>query len=171
MENEAFKSLMRLFTFYTPAKRIEEWLLADSLFKSENNKVRLEDLTVYAEKYLDNVNRKRLIHASETLSGKYFDSSELKRYESALLLFDGISVSFKPEISSILQSNKSAQLWFEDLIQYNLLCYQDEFGSEDYGHPFLKLCYEYSMRDTALLCNYKKIHSSFRGQGLLTSAF
>ena len=28
----------------------------------------------------------------------------------------------------------------------------------------------YSMRDTALLSNYKKIHYSFRGQGLLTSA-
>ena len=26
------------------------------------------------------------------------------------------------------------------------------------------------MRDTALLCNYRKTHSSFRGQGLITSA-
>ncbi|WP_407425929.1 DUF3427 domain-containing protein [Treponema sp.] len=51
-----------------------------------------------------------------------------------------------------------------------MLRYQDEFGSSDYGFPFLKTYYEYSMRDTALLCNYRKTHSSFRGQGLITSA-
>ena len=170
LRNESFKQLLRLFTFYTPAKRIEEWLIADSLLKSEKNKVSLEELAKHAEKFLDNVKNDSIRHSAETLSGKYFDSSELKRYESALLLFDGSSVSFKTEIFSLLKSDKNARLWFEDLIQYNLLRYQDEFGSGDYGVPFLKLFYEYSMRDTALLCNYTKIHSSFRGQGLLTSA-
>ncbi|MBP5438491.1 MAG: DUF3427 domain-containing protein, partial [Treponema sp.] len=170
LQKESFKQLMRLFTFYTPAKRIEEWIIADSLLNSENNRVSLVELTGYAEKYLDTVYKERLSHAAETLSGKYFDSSELKRYESALVLFDGNVVSFQPEISLLLQSDKTARFWFEDLIQYNLLRYQDEFSSTDYGLPFLKLYYEYSMRDTALLCNYKKTHSSFRGQGLLTSA-
>ena len=170
LQNESFKALMRLFTFYTPAKRIEEWIIADSLLKSENNRVSLVELTGYAEKYLDTVYNERLFHAAETLSGKYFDSSELKRYESALLLFDENVVSFQPGIYSLLQSDKTARLWFEDLIKYNLLRYQDAFGSTDYALPFLKLYYEYSMRDLALLCNYKKIHSSFRGQGLLTSA-
>lgn len=167
LQNETFKQLLRLFTFYTPAKRIEEWLIADSLLKSEKNKVSLEDLSKHAEKFLDNVKNDSIRHSAETLSGKYFDSSELKRYESALLLFDGSSVSFKSEIFSLLKSDKNARLWFEDLIQYNLLRYQDEFGSSDYGFPFLKLYYEYSMRDLALLCNYKKTHSAFRGEGLL----
>ena len=159
--------LIRLFTFYTPAKRIEEWLIADSLLKSENNKVALEEVAKHAAKFLDNVKNDSIRHSAETLSGKYFDSSELKRYESALLLFEGSSVSFKNEIISLLKSDKNARLWFEDLIHYNLLRYQDEFGSNDYGFPFLKLYYEYSMRDLALLCNYKKTHSAFRGEGLL----
>jgi hypothetical protein len=59
-------------------------------------------------------------------------------------------------------------LWLSDLIHYSLLRYQREFDSFDKPLPFLKLYHEYSMRDIALLCGYKKVHSAFRGQGLLT---
>ena len=55
-----------------------------------------------------------------------------------------------------------------DLVRYNLMRFQREFESFDSGLPFLKLYHEYSMRDIALLCGYKKTHSAFRGQGLLT---
>ena len=170
LQDEAFKQLLRLFTFYTPAKRIEEWLIADSLLKTSDNFVTVEHLCSYAEKYLDCVHKETIIHGAETLSGKYFDSSELKRYEFVLLSFDENSVSFSEKTKEILTKEKDARIWFEDLVQYNILRYQDEFGSKNCGFPFLKLYYEYSMRDTALLCNYKKIHSSFRGQGLITSA-
>lgn len=170
LENERFKQLMRLFTFYTPAKRIEEFVIAECLLKSSDGSVSVDQIENQTQKYLEYVKKENIIHAAETLSGRYFDSSELNRYEKCLLEFDGNTVSFKNEIKSALFENKEAKHWFEDLIQYNLLRYQDEFGSSDYGSPFLKPYYEYSMRDTALLCNYKKIHSSFRGQGLLTSA-
>ncbi len=170
LENESFKQLMRLFTFYTPAKRIEEFVIAECLVNSGVGSVSVEKVESQAHKYLELVKKENVIHAAETLSGKYFDSSELNRYEKCLLDFDGKNVSFKNEVRSAVFGSKEARLWFEDLIQYNLLRYQDEFGSSDYGFPFLKPYYEYSMRDTALLCNYKKTHSSFRGQGLLTSA-
>ena len=170
LQNESFKALMRLFTFYSPAKRIEEWLIADSILNSSDNKATIQELEERAGKYLDTVHNETLVHAAETLNGKYFDPKEKDRYADALLLFDGKSMTFRDEIRSVLDSDKIARFWFEDLVRYNLLRYQDEFGSVDYGFPFLKLYYEYSMRDTALLCSYKKTHSSFRGQGLLTSA-
>lgn len=170
LEKESFKQLMRLFTFYTPAKRIEEFVIAECLLNIVDSSVSVEQIERQTQKYLELVRKENIIHALETLSGKYFDSSELNRYEKCLLDFDGKNVSFKNELKSLLLENENARIWFEDLIQYNLLRYQAEFGSSDYGFPFLKPYYEYSMRDTALLCNYKKIHSSFRGQGLLTSA-
>lgn len=167
LENERFKQLMRLFTFYTPAKRIEEFVIAECLLKSSDGSVSVDQIENQTQKYLEYVKKENIIHAAETLSGRYFDSSELNRYEKCLLEFDGNTVSFKNEIKSALFENKEAKHWFEDLIQYNLLRYQDEFGSSDYGFPFLKPYYEYSMRDLALLCNYKKSHSAFRGEGLL----
>ncbi|MCR4790618.1 MAG: DUF3427 domain-containing protein [Treponemataceae bacterium] len=170
IEKECFKQLMRLFTFYTPAKRIEEFVIAECLLNKADGSVNIDEIENQAHKYLELVKRDNIIHSAETLSGKYFDSSELKRYEKYLLDFDGKNLSFREEVKSAFMVNDRAKVWFEDLIQYNLLRYQDEFGSCDYGFPFLRPYYEYSMRDTALLCNYKKIHSSFRGQGLLTSA-
>lgn len=170
LENESLRNLLQLFTFYTPAKRIEEFVIAECLLNSADGSISLEQVENQAQKYLELVKKENIIHAAETLSGKYYDSKELPNYQKCLLEFDGKSVSFKEEVKSALFENKEAKLWFEDLIQYNLLRYQEEFGSTDYGFPFLKPYYEYSMRDTALLSNYKKIHSSFRGQGLLTSA-
>jgi hypothetical protein len=42
-------------------------------------------------------------------------------------------------------------------------------GNEYYGVPFFKLYEQYQMIDAALLSNYTKIHSSFRGSGLITN--
>ena len=65
LENEAFKQLMRLFTFYTPAKRIEEWLIANELLNAENYSVKIDDLINKAHKFLDEVHAENLIHAAE----------------------------------------------------------------------------------------------------------
>ena len=170
VQDETFKSLMRLFTFYTPAKRIEEWVIAKSLLDSPNYSATILQTEKLAQKYLDSVKKENLVHAGETLAGKYFDSSELKRYEKCLIKFDGNEITFSDDVKESLKNNPLGKKWLEDLIQYNLLRYQEEFGSADYGFPFFKPYYEYSMRDTALLSNYTKIHSSFRGQGLITSA-
>lgn len=176
-EDERFKQIMQLLSFYSPAKRAEEWIVAKSVFESKNYSASLESILENAKKYLDFVDKKSFVHSCKTLSGNYFDSSELKRYEKALFNFDGENISFSKNIAELLRSSQFSlemKSWLEDLIQYNLLRYENEFGSVDFSEsgtlPFLKLYHEYTMRDTALLCNYTKIHSSFRGQGLLTSA-
>lgn len=176
-EDESFSQIMRLLSFYSPARRAEEWIVAETLFYSKNYSASIEEIAEKAEKYLSFVNKASIIHACKTLSGAFFDTSEKTRYEKAIFNFDGNLISFnKNSVFSLELSDFSAQkkLWLEDLIQYNLLRYQNDFGSDDYSEkgnlPFLKLYQKYTMRDTALLCNYTKIHSSFRGQGLLTSA-
>lgn len=45
-----------------------------------------------------------------------------------------------------------------------------EFREEYYGVPFFKLYEQYSMVDAAYLSNYRKIHSSFRGSGILVNS-
>ena len=172
LENEIFKSLMRLFTFYSPAKRIEEWCIASRLLKKieSSQGATIEELCLNTQKYLSTVHKENLIHACQTLSGKYFDSSELKNYSKCLLNFDGEKIDFNPDVKTLLLKNQLCIEWFSDLVQYNILRYQNDFGEKDYGFPFFKLYSQYSMRNTALLCNYTKIHSSFRGQGLLTAA-
>lgn len=170
LQKESFKQFMRLLSFYSPAKRIEEFVIASVLLENNSHSASIQDISEACEKYLDVVSEENILHSCQTLSGKYFDSSELSRYEKALFLFDGKSISLNEEVQKLLSAEKLCSLWLSDLIQYNLMCYQDEFGAKNYGFPFFKLYSDYSMRDTALLCNYTKIHSSFRGQGLITSA-
>ena len=170
LENKAFKQLLRLLTTYTPAKRAEEFIIAELLLNSPNHNASVDEICNTCEKYLDKVHKETVIHACETLSGKYFDPGEIRQYQDSLFIYNDNIISFNETVKIYLNINHTACKWISDLIQYSLLRYQEEFGSKDYGFPFLKLYYEYSMRDVALLCNYHKIHSSFRGQGLLTSA-
>ena len=53
------------------------------------------------------------------------------------------------------------------LSSYGIFRYEKEFKDEYYGVPHFKLYEQYQMVDAALLSNYRKIHSSFRGSGLL----
>lgn len=68
----------------------------------------------------------------------------------------------------ILINNKYKEMIL-DLLNYGLICYEKEYGNENFGVPFFKLYHQYQMVDTALLSNYEKIHSSFRGSGLITN--
>ena len=63
--------------------------------------------------------------------------------------------------------NKDIKDYILEVLDYGLLKYKESFGTEDYGFPFLKLYENYFMKDVALLCNYDKKHSAFRGSGLL----
>jgi hypothetical protein len=65
--------------------------------------------------------------------------------------------------------DKKYRKYIEDIINYGLISYEKRFGSKYYGIPFFKLYEQYQMVDTALLSNYTKIHSSFRGSGLITN--
>ncbi len=175
--DERFKQIMRLLSFYSQVKRAQEWIVAKSVFESKDFCASVEKICVEARKYLDFADEKTFVHSCETLSGRYFDPGELKRYEKALFSFDGKNISFnKNTVELLISSSFSSEMkaWINDLIQYNLLRYENDFGSADFSFggtlPFLKLYSEYSMRDLALLCSYKKIHSSFRGQGLITSS-
>jgi len=65
--------------------------------------------------------------------------------------------------------NINYRKYIEDCINYALIRYEKEFESKYYGVPFFKLYEQYQMIDAALLSNYTKIHSSFRGSGLITN--
>lgn len=171
LENTLFKTFIRFLSFYSPAKRIDEWIVIRTLLCSDNFSSSIIDLDISIQHYVENHDTETTKHACEVLCGKYFDKSELSKYNDVLLQFDGANISFGKNIKDLLVDKKNLMFtWLEDLVKYNILRYQEEFGLQNYGFPFLKLYYKYTMRDTALLCNYKKIHSSFRGQGLITAA-
>lgn len=105
-EDERFRQIMQLLSFYSPAKRAEEWIVAKSVFESENYSSNVRSILENAKKYLDSVDEKSFVHSCRTLSGNYFDSSELKRYEKALFSFDGENISLSKNTAGLLQASQ-----------------------------------------------------------------
>lgn len=117
-EDETFSKIMRLLSFYSPAKRAEEWIIAETVFNSENYFASVDEIAEKAKKYLSFVKKTSIVHACQTLSGTYFDSREKPNYEKAIFDFDRKTIFFnKNTVNSIENSEFSAQkkLWLEDL--------------------------------------------------------
>jgi len=99
------------------------------------------------------------------LNQDYFDSGQISRYLK-LINFDGEKVVKTKEFERLTFNTKYKEI-FEDSLNYGIYTYEEEFGREDFGLPFLKLYGKYNMLNIAQLCNFPKIHSSFRGSGFL----
>ncbi|MGL5950420.1 MAG: DUF3427 domain-containing protein, partial [Cetobacterium sp.] len=163
------KVVIREFERMLPIKRVHEFVIAHEII----SKVKLlkEDEIKILGKYIDVISLKHtkvtLNHAKDFLCGDYSDSSDLKRCEP-LFLRKGDSIEMSEVLKEVLKS-KEIKDYILQILDYGLLKYSEIFGKKDYGFPFLKLYENYNMKDVALICNYEKKHSAFRGSGLLTN--
>lgn len=166
--NDFFTSFLRLMETILPAKRIEEWCIIKCLADNPKGSVSIDQLKTAIKKYVDYINEKTIIHACKFLRGDFWDSLEHKAFDSIRFNFDDSKISFCTQVQKLFD-NKSAVCWINDYIDYAILRYEKEFGKKDYGFPFFKPYANYTMRNCAQLCNYEKMHSSFRGSGLLSN--
>ena len=171
-QNKTFVAFIRFIDALLPAKRIEEWCIISSLFSTPDFSTSIEDVKIKMQKYVDYCKEENILNACNLLAGKYFDSSEENTYKDVVMIFDGKKISLNQNVKKLLSSENREYIvkWINDYTEYALLRYDEEFGRGDFGFPFLKPYAKYSMRNIAPLCNYEKIHSSFRGSGLLTNA-
>ena len=171
-QNNIFTTFIRFIDSLLPAKRIEEWCVINQLVTNSDFSASINDIKDSLQKYVDYYNEASLNNACSFLAGKFFDSTETKTYKDVIMSFDGETISLNQNVKELFSSSNKEEIskWINDYIEYALLRYDEEFGRNDYGFPFLKPYAKYSMRNIAPLCNYEKIHSSFRGSGLLTSA-
>ena len=164
VENENFVKIIRFISYMLPIKRPFEFAILKCLLT--NDELDLIKIQNYLKKYLDNPNTKTIIHSLNFLDFIYFDKAQISRYEKCIQLENNNLVK-KSKIFEEVLNNKTMKLFIEDSINYALLKYEDEYKNINYGVPFLKLYGKYNMLNIALLCNFPKIHSSFRGSGFL----
>ncbi|QKF65873.1 DNA/RNA helicase (DUF3427 domain) [Arcobacter venerupis] len=161
--NEDFIKAIRFIENQLPIKRVYEFVILKYLlfndFCDENIAFKI------LGKYLDKVCKKTIIHSFSYLNQDYFDSGQIGRYLKCVN-FDGTKVTKTKEFSKLLE-NKEYKDIFEDSLNYGIYTYEEEFKTLDFGMPFLKLYSKYNMLNIAQLCNFPKIHSSFRGSGFL----
>ncbi|WP_461205676.1 DEAD/DEAH box helicase [Clostridium sp. DL1XJH146] len=163
LSDNNFYDILRDLSSYLPLKRMYEFSILNYLM--ENGEVSFEEAKNEILKYITEVDKDSVYHAMECLNGNYLDSGEISRKIRLCDMVDN-SLIISDRFKNIL-ANKEYKRYIQDVIYYGINRYKKEFGEKYFGVPFFNLYSQYSMKDTALLSNYRKIHSSFRGSGLL----
>ncbi|MGL5820740.1 MAG: DEAD/DEAH box helicase [Sarcina sp.] len=161
--DEKFITILRDLTGRLPIKRPFEFLILRYLINYYNaDKLELKNEIL---KYVESIDENTLEHVIKCLLGIYYDSKQIRT--NIIMISDNEgSISLSKEFEKILSSLENKK-YVEDCINYGLLKYEKEYGDINYGVPFFKLYKQYQMVDAAILSNYEKTHSSFRGQGLI----
>ncbi len=162
-QNEEFLKAIRFIESLLPIKRVYEFAILKYLIKYKT--ISLKELKLYLNKFLENSKDECIEHSFRFLCQEFFDSLQNQRF---LKLVDSYGGGLKRSLEfEKLLKNGFYKSVLEESISYGLVLYEKSFGTEDYGLPFFKLYEKYSMLNIAQLCNFDKIHSSFRGSGFL----
>lgn len=161
--NEEFIKAIRFIENLLPIKRVYEFVILKYLlendFCDENTAFKILD------KYLNYVDKNTILHSFSYLNQDFLDKAQINRYLK-LINFEENKIVKTKEFEELLKNFKYKEI-FEDSLNYGIYLYEEEFGRVDYKMPFLKLYSKYNMLNIAQLCNFPKIHSSFRGSGFL----
>jgi len=162
-EDETFLQALRFLQSLLPIKRVYEFVLLKYLI--ENKSCSKDKAFSVLSKYLEKVSEETIEHSFLYLNQDFFDSAQKNRFLKLVEIKD--NMLFKSEeFEKILQDKKKKEILL-DTLNYAIITYEKSFGTKDYGLPFLKLYEKYNMLNIAKLCNFDKIHSSFRGSGFL----
>ena len=159
-----FMKLVRQLSHLLPLKRPHEFVLLKSLIEASLSK---SDFYIKMGSHLERVDFQTCMNAIDNLSFRFKDNSQKNR-SFKMIRINEENMMMSEELEMQL-SNQLKQKIIIDILQYGILRYQREFGNVDYGVPFFKLYQTYQMVDAALLSNFEKAHSSYRGAGLFTN--
>ena len=161
--DENFIKAIRFVENELPIKRVYEFVILKYLL---NNDFCDENIAFkILNKYLNRVDKETIIHSFLYLRQDFLDSAQKNRYLK-LLEFDGKVAKKTKEFEELLKNENNKKIFLNSL-NFGIYNYEEEFSSTDFGKPFFKLYSKYNMLNIAKLCNFPKIHSSFRGSGFL----
>lgn len=163
LTNLDFENALKELSSKLPIKRIHEFSIIKYLL--DHDEISHEEAKMEILKYVREVDDDSIWHAFECLNQDYYDSIQKKNKLKLVNYIDGRL--YKTEEFANIINNSEFRQYITDIVNYGIIRYEKEFKEDYYGVPHFKLYEQYQMIDAALLSNYRKIHSSFRGTGLL----
>lgn len=165
LQDNDFENVLKELSSMLPIKRIYEFIVIKYLIRHET--ITIGEAKNEILKMVKFVDEDSIHHAFEYLNQDYYDSVQKKNKLKLFNYMNGYLI--KTDRFNNLLNNIEFKKYIEDIVTYGIFRYEKEFKQEYYGVPHFKLFEQYQMVDAALLSNYRKIHSSFRGSGLLTN--
>lgn len=165
-EDDIFLKTLRFLNELLPLKRIHEFAILKYII--QHGTISLEQVHNEVLLYLNSVDEETLFHALLFLQKEFFDDTDKQKFGDLIQKSNQENQwQLAPSFATLLADPVKKE-WILDSLQYGIYRFEKDFGAQNYGKPFLKLYHQYNMRDVALMSNYDKKHSAFRGQGLLT---
>lgn len=163
LKDEKFKLVLKDITAKLPLKRPFEFIIIKHLIK--NTCATRKQIKNDIEKYIDFIDDETLEYTIECLRGDYHSKKENNFY-----FIEEIdqNIILAPEIKEIVVKEEF-KLYIDDCINYGLLAYEREFGTENYGVPFLKLYSQYTRDDVVRMSNATKKFGGYGMGGLKTN--
>lgn len=165
LDDGEFCKILKELSNKLPLKRPHEFAIIKYLI--DEKEIKTDQAYKVLSKYIESSEEETIVHAFRNLNQDFYDSGQLKN-NTKLFEFTGDKLMKLLSFEKTL-INKEYKKMILDLLNYGLIRYEKNFGSENLGIPFFKLYEQYQMIDAALLSNYEKTHSSFRGSGLITN--
>ncbi|MFC0524704.1 DUF3427 domain-containing protein [Pontibacillus salicampi] len=163
LANTIFEDTIKSLSGMLPLKRVYEFVLLRHLLLHQSITTEMAKDEIL--KVIEDVDYDSILHAMENLNQDYFDSGQKKR-NPLLVHFDGNQLTRSETFEHLLQQSEYRN-HIKEVLDYGIFRYERDFKDTYYGIPHLKLYEQYKMAEIALLSNYRKTHSSFRGSGLL----
>ncbi|WP_153465473.1 DEAD/DEAH box helicase [Sediminibacillus terrae] len=163
--NEDFEDTLKELSSMLPLKRVYEFIIIKYLLHHEEITIDIAKQEIL--KIVKLVDEDSIRHAFEYLNQNYYDSVQRKSKPKLVLAKD--EKLQKTTLFNELLFNEEYKEYIQDVIEYGIFRYEREYKDSYYGIPHFKLYEQYQMMDAALLSNYRKTHSAFRGSGLLVS--
>ncbi|MCO7175349.1 DUF3427 domain-containing protein [Sporolactobacillus kofuensis] len=163
--DEPFSTILKQLSAELPIKRPYEFCALRYLITHKI--VSWEDAKNEVLKEMETIEEATLEHAFEHLNQTYDDQGQKSR-DIKLCTYDRENKCLtQSEIFGTICEDEQQRTYILDVLNYGLYRYGKMFGHKNYGVPFLKLYEQYTMVESALLSNYQKILSSFRGSGTI----
>ncbi|GEB77385.1 DUF3427 domain-containing protein [Sporolactobacillus inulinus] len=164
---EPFSTVLRQLSMTLPIKRPYEFVVLRYLMN--HHAISWAEAQNEVLKVIESFDETSLVHAFEHLNQTYDDQGQKSR-EIKLGSYDRRTKAFirSDPLDKILEDQQQSA-YMLDVLNFGLYRYEKMFGHRNYGSPFFKRYAQYTMIETALLSNYQKTLSSFRGSGLLTN--
>lgn len=163
LKDEKFKLVLKDITAKLPLKRPFEFMILRYLI--QNGSATRNQLKNNIEKYIDFIDEETFSYTIECLRGDYHSKKE----SNFNFIEDlGEQIILAPEIKEVVK-NERFKLYIDDCINYGLLTYEREFGTENYGMPFLKLYSQYTRDDVVRMSNATKKFGGYGMGGLKTN--
>ncbi|WP_066874067.1 DEAD/DEAH box helicase [Clostridium mediterraneense] len=163
LKDEKFKLVLKDITAKLPLKRPFEFIILRYLI--QNGSATRNELKNDIEKYIDFIDEETFSYTIECLRGDYHSKKESNFNFIENL---GEQIILAPEIKEVVK-NERFKLYIDDCINYGLLSYEREFGTENYGMPFLKLYSQYTRDDVVRMSNATKKFGGYGMGGLKTN--